>query len=67
MMGGRLNQPGAPVPIKREDPLPDFAVMISVAPHGSIIKNQGGNEEPTGLVAYTQRRDELAGGELGRA
>lgn len=65
MMGGRLNQPGAPVPIKREDPLPDFAVMIRVAPNGSIIKNKGGTEELAGLVAYTQRLVELVGEVLG--
>lgn len=59
------NQPAAPVPIKKNDPMPDFAVMIRVSPNGGVVKNKGGSEELAEVVAYTQRLVELVGELLG--
>jgi uncharacterized protein DUF4388 len=54
-----------PVSVPRNDPLPDFAVMMRVGANGTIIKNKGGDEEFAGVVAYTQRLVELVGELLG--
>ena len=59
------NQPAEAVPFKRDDTLPDFAVMIRVAPNGAIIKNKGGTDELAGVVAYTHRLVQLVGELLG--
>jgi Domain of unknown function (DUF4388) len=43
----------------------DFPVMLRLAPHGAIIKNNGGTEEQAEMVAYVRRLLELAGDFLG--
>ncbi len=47
------------------DHLPDFAVMIRLAPNGSIVKDKGGSEELAGVVAYAHRLIDLVGELLG--
>lgn len=51
--------------LARGDALPDFSMMIRVAPGGAIVNSKGGSEEVAAAVAYTQRLVELVGDLLG--
>ena len=54
-----------PPPARAEFPSGDFPVMLRLAAHGAILKNNGGTEEQAEMAAYVRRLLELAGDFLG--
>jgi hypothetical protein len=52
-------------PARGDFPSTEFSVVLRLAPHGAILRNDGGSEEQAEMAAYVRRLLELAGDFLG--